>query len=89
MSQSPPPPDTEDQHLAPTPPLKCANGTDAVDDLCPNLGDEVSAARGVGVFASTCLLHTLSLCSLHVLLRSCYTTEAGTRGIPRALNPAS
>jgi hypothetical protein len=90
MSQSRPPSDTEEQHSPPTSPLKeAANGTPAADDQCPNLDDEVSAARGVGAFASIRLPHTLSLCSLHVLLRSCYTTEAGTRGIPRASNPAS
>lgn len=54
MSQSRPPSDIEEQRSSPpTPSKESANGTPVTDDQCPNLDDEVTAARGVGAFAST------------------------------------
>lgn len=51
MSQSRPPSHTEDS--PPTSPLReTVDATPAADDHRPNLDDEVSAARGVGAFAS-------------------------------------
>jgi hypothetical protein len=67
MSQSRPPSDTEEQHSSQASLLKeSASDTPAGDNLCPNLDDEVSAARGAGAFASllphsrSCCIHTMS-----------------------------
>jgi hypothetical protein len=62
MSLSRPPSPTEEQHSSQESLLKeCARDTPTADYLSPNLDDEVSAARGVGVFASL-LPHTRSCC---------------------------
>jgi hypothetical protein len=63
MSQSRSPSVTEEQHSSQTTLLKeSASDTHAADNnLCPNLDDEVSAARGAGVFVSL-LPYTRSCC---------------------------
>lgn|SRR6266436_5153442 len=62
MSHSRTPSDTEEKHFSQTPlSRESAGDTPAADNLCPNLDDEVSAARGAGVFASL-LPHTRSCC---------------------------
>src|SRR6266576_3487014 len=62
MSQSRSPSDTEERHSSQTSLSKeSAGDSPAADNLCPNLDDEVSAARGVGAFASR-LPRTRSAC---------------------------
>lgn len=62
MSQSRSPSDTEERHSSQTSLSKeSADNSPAADNLCPNLDDEVSAARGAGAFASR-LPHTRSSC---------------------------
>ena len=63
MSQSRTPSDTEERNSSQTSLSKeSAGDTPAADNLCPNLDDEVSAARGAaGVFTSL-LSHTRSSC---------------------------
>ena len=64
MSQSRSPSVTEEQHSSQTSPLNESASDDtptADNNLCPNLDDEVSAARGAGVFASL-LPHTCPCC---------------------------
>lgn len=63
MSQSRSPSVTEEPLSSQTSLLKeSASDTPAADNnLCPNLDDEVSAARGAGVFVSL-LPHTRSCC---------------------------
>jgi hypothetical protein len=64
MSQSRSPSDTEEQHSSQTSLLNesASDSTPAADNnLCPNLDDEVSAARGAGAFVSL-LPHTRSCC---------------------------
>ena len=62
MSQSRTPSDTEERHSSQSSLSKeNAGDTPAADNLCPNLDDEVSAARGAGVFTSL-LSHTRSFC---------------------------
>ena len=53
MSQSRSPSDTKERQSSQTPLSKESSGNShAADNLCPNLDDEVSAARGAGAFAS-------------------------------------
>jgi hypothetical protein len=62
MSQSRSPSDTEERHSSQNPLSKeNAGDSPAADNLCPNLDNEVSAARGAGAFASR-LPHTRSSC---------------------------
>jgi len=62
MSQSHSPSDTEETHSSHTSLSKeSAGDSPTASNLCPNLNNEVSAARGAGVFASL-LPHTRSSC---------------------------
>jgi hypothetical protein len=62
MSQSRSLSDTEERLSSQTFPSKeSPRDSPAADNLCPNLDDEVSAARGAGAFASR-LPHTRSSC---------------------------
>jgi hypothetical protein len=66
MSQSCTPPDTGERRSSPASFSKASSSeTPAADNPCPNLDDEVSAARGAGAFPSACLPCRTRSCCTH------------------------